>query len=136
MKSELAAEIRRLGGDVGDDVWRWFVENGPHGSGFTWSQTRKEPPGYVGVEHLQRIVAEKEEIDSGFPVRARAIVGRALQSNHTSILRRAIQVAAVVGDEATLRSVSALTGHENEAIAGDARASVFYLRRRLGGKRE
>ena len=66
MDAALAAEVHRLGGDAGDEVWRWFVLNGPHGSGFTWGQARDEPPGYVGVELLQRVVAEKAESDSNF----------------------------------------------------------------------
>lgn len=132
MNTELAAEIARLGGDVADDVWQWLVQNGPHGPHFTWSQTRGEPPGYVGVDHLQRIVAEKEGVDSSFPARARAVVGKALLSTDLSILRRAIQVAAVVGEEAELRAVSGLTTHESEPVAADARAGAFYLRKRLG----
>ena len=136
MNRELAAEIHRLGGDVGDPVWLWLVQNGPHGPSFTWNQTRKEPPGYVGTEFLQRVVTEKEEIDPGFRVRAKTVIRKALLSDDVNFLRRAIQVAAVVGGEAELRQISALTKHEVELVAADARASAFYLRKRLGAKSE
>lgn len=135
MNRALAAEIDRLGGDAGDEVWWWFVQNGPHGPEFTWSQTRQEPPGYVGVEHLQGIVAEKEESDANFLARARTVVGKAFLSTDLNVLRRAIQVAAVVGGEAELQKLAALTTHENESVADDARASMFYLRKRLGATR-
>ena len=52
-------EIRRIGGDPADDVWQWFVTRGPHGSEFTWGQTRSSPPGYVGLTHLEEIVAAR-----------------------------------------------------------------------------
>jgi len=71
VKRELAEEIQRLGGDIGDPVWIWLVRNGPHGPSFTWNQTRKASPGYVGIEHLLSIVAEKEEIDRSFRNRAK-----------------------------------------------------------------
>jgi len=136
VKRELAAEIHRLGGDVGDPVWLWLVRNGPHGPSFTWNQTRKEPPGYVGIEHLRCIVAEKEEIDRSFRVRAKAVIQKALLSDDVNLLRRAIQVAAIVGGQAELRHISTLTKHESEQVAADARASEFYLRKRLGAQSE
>jgi len=136
VKSDLVAEVERLGGNVADDVWRWLLRNGPHGSDFTWSQTRGNPPGYVGVEHLQRIVAEKAEIDASFPVRASAVVRRALSSTDVNVLRRAIQVAAVIGAERELVQVTALVTHENDLVAMDARSSAFYLRKRLRSARK
>jgi len=132
MKRELVAEISRLGGDFSDPVWQWLVLNGPHGSTFTWSQTSKEPPRYVGIEHLQRIVVERAETDSSFSERVKIATRKALLSNDVNLLRRAIQVAAVVGDEAELQQISALISHETEEVAADARASAFYLQNRLG----
>ncbi len=131
MQNKLATEIHRLGGDVGDLVWQWFVRNGPHGPSFTWRQTRKEPPGYVGVEHLESIIADHEEHDPGFRDRVKSVVQKALSSYDMNLLRRAIQVAAVVGDQTELQRLSELTRHESEKVAADARASAFYLRRRL-----
>jgi len=122
-----------LGGDATDEVWRWFLLSGPHGPHFTWGQTRSQPAGHVGVEHLQRIIAEKEARDAGFPDRARAIALLALSSSDPSFIRRAIQVAAVVGGEAELHRIAALTTHALESVASDARASAFHLKKRLKG---
>ena len=72
MNKSLTTEIHNLGGDAADQVWRWFLLNGPHGLNFTWGQTKNQPPGYIGIEHLQRIVTEKEDRDANFADRARA----------------------------------------------------------------
>jgi hypothetical protein len=133
MNKALIAEIHNLGGDPTDEVWRWFLLNGPHGLTFTWRQTKKEPPGYVGVEHLQTIVTEKEERDPSFPDRARAVVRLALSSSDWNVIRRAIQVAAVVGDESDLHRLIALTAHNLKEVASDAKAGAFYLKKRLRG---
>jgi hypothetical protein len=136
VNSALVAEIQSLGGDAGDPVWQWFILRGPHGPHFTWGQTRKEPSGYVGVEHLQQTVYEKEESDPSFSSRARDVIHKAFSSKNPNFLRRAVQVAAVIGGEAELELVSALTSHEDKSVAADARASAFHLRKKLGGKRE
>ena len=131
MKKALTDEIRHLGGDPTDDVWRWLLLNGPHGSAFTWRQTRSEPAGYVGVEHLQSIVAEKTQIDPTFLTRAKVVADQALASADPNFLCRAIQVAAVVGSDNELRRMATFTAHEIELVAANARAGVFYLKRRL-----
>lgn len=131
MNSALTAEIRRLGGDPTDEVWRWFLGKGPHGASFTWSQARGEPPGYVGVEHLQSIVAEHMRVDSSFLTRARHVLELALSSADQNFLCRAIQVASVVGSDSELKRLAPFTCHENPAVAADARAGVFHLKRRL-----
>jgi len=127
----VAAAIRAVGGDPTQRGWEWFVLNGPHGDRFTWAQTKNEPPGYVGVEHLERIVAERHDADPTFRARAREVVRMALASTDIGLLRRAIQVAAVIGSEEELHRIQSLTAHENQTIAADARASGFYLKRRL-----
>ncbi|MBK8016108.1 MAG: hypothetical protein IPK20_04900 [Betaproteobacteria bacterium] len=131
MNGALTAEIRRLGGDPTDELWRWFLRNGPHGNSFTWSQTRGEPPGYVGVEHLQEIVADRMKGNPSFLTRANQITELALLSADPNFLCRAVQVAAVVGTEAQLKRIAPFTSHENSVVAGHARAAVFYLKRRL-----
>jgi hypothetical protein len=127
----LMDEIASLGGDPTDATWHWFVKRGPHGSSFTWGQTKGEPLGYVGVEHLQQIVDEQTRQNASFPERARSVVNSALNSKSPEMLRRAIQVAAVVGADTELKVVARLTGHEDNSVAADARASVFHLTRRL-----
>lgn len=127
----LAAAIGSVGGDPTDPRWEWLALRGPHGAGFTWAQTKNEPPGYVGVEHLERIVAEKQEADPTFVPMARAVVEKALKSTDSGLLRRAIQVGAVLGAEDELRRIQGLTDHEDPEVAADARAGAFYLERRL-----
>jgi hypothetical protein len=127
----LAAEIRNLGGDPSDEVWRWFILNGPHGPEFSWGQSRVEPAGYVGIEHLERIVAERTTNNPEFPARVRAVIQQSFTSTHRGFLRRAIQVAAVVGDAAELERLMAFANHINDKVAADARASAFYLKKKI-----
>jgi hypothetical protein len=134
MNSALTAEIRRLGGDPTDEMWIWFLRRGPHGNSFTWSQTRGEPPGYVGVEHLQTIVAEQMDIDPSFITRAIGVAELALSSTDQNFLCRAVQVASVIGTESELKRLAPFASHENPVVAAHARAGMFYLKKRLRNK--
>jgi len=127
----LSNEIRKVSGDPTDVVWRWFVLNGPHGTRFKWGPSKNGPPGFVELEFLERIVREKEEHDASFPERARAVVRAALSSPDPNFVRRALQVAAVVGGDAELKQVLDFTSHESDEIASDAKASAFHLKKRL-----
>jgi|SRR5687768_1062869 hypothetical protein len=127
----LADVIRATGGDPTEPAWEWLVLRGPHGEAFTWAQTKNQAPGYVGVEHLEQIVTERQDADPTFRSRARDVAKMALSSTDIGLLRRGIQVAAVVGAEAELRRVVSLANHENVAVVGDAKAGAFYLKRRL-----
>jgi hypothetical protein len=131
LHKNLETEVRNLGGDPTDAVWRWFLLNGPHGDSFSWGQTKHNPPGYVGVDHLKRIVSERTELDPDFPAKALSVVVAALASTDPNILRRAIQVTAVVGTLDELDRIKRLSKHELESVAADARASVFHMRKRL-----
>ncbi|MBL0379682.1 MAG: hypothetical protein JKP90_08435 [Desulfofustis sp. PB-SRB1] len=131
MNNLIADEVRSLGGEPTDDVWLWLLERGPHGEDFSWSQRKNKPPGYVGVEHLQQIVQERNANDSSFSERAREAVTLALRADNPVILRRGIQVAAVVGGEPELVAVVGLAQSEIQKVAADAKASAFYLKRRL-----
>ena len=126
-----SSAILEVGGDPTDLIWEWLAVKGPHGAGFTWGQTKAEPAGYVGVEHLEQIVIEQESADPGFRARARNVVKLALKSSDVSLLRRGVQVAAVVGGEEELDRIQSLTTHQDSAVAAHARASAFYLKRRL-----
>ena|SRR5688572_27640774 len=125
------AAIQAVGGDPTEPEWEWLVRRGPHGDTFTWGQTKNEPAGYVGVEHLEKIVAERHEADPDFLEKALDVVRKALRSSDVGLLRRAIQVGAVVGADDELRLIQTLRDHENGRVAGDAKAAVFYLSRQL-----
>jgi hypothetical protein len=126
---QLQAEIVKLGGDPSDATWYWFVINGPHGSNFNWAPTRNEPAGYVALEHLREIVAARAEADAEFVLRVRDVIKRALASNDMQLVRRAIQVAAVVGGSVELDRIAALVHSSDQNVAADARACVFVLSR-------
>jgi hypothetical protein len=125
----LLTEIRRIGGDPADDVWQWFVTRGPHGSEFTWGQTRSSPPGYVGLTHLEDIVAREEKARPGFSTRARSVALAALGSSHPDLVRRGLQVLGVVGTGTDLESVKPLAGSQDPQVAADAKACIFQLKR-------
>ena len=127
----IGTAIRAVGGDPTEPEWEWLALKGPHGDTFTWGQMKSEPPEYVGVEHLERIVLEKHGADSDFPTKARKLVNKALSATDVSLLRRAIQVGAVVGADDELRRIQSLTEHEDPAVVADAKAGAFYLKRRL-----
>ena len=130
MNRAITNEIVRLGGDPTDEIWTWLVTRGPHGSSFTWSQTRNEPSGYVGVNHLQDIVGELAVSMPAFQERALRVVNVAMSSELTELARRAIQVAAVVGGSNELQQVKQLASSQDTAVASDARACAFYLKGR------
>lgn len=124
-------EILRVGGDPADEIWNWLVMRGPHGPSFTWGQTRSEPAGFVGVNLLEKVSDEMTVSVVNFKNRARFVVGLAMKSNVSELVRRGIQVAAVVGGQEELEIVNRLTQSTDAAIGADARACSFYLKRRI-----
>tara|TARA_B100000745_G_C20141947_1_gene391525 strand:+ start:1405 stop:1848 length:444 start_codon:yes stop_codon:yes gene_type:complete len=133
MRYELKEEVLRLGGDPASEEWIWFLTRGPYGDAFTWSQGKRNPAGYVGLNHLRDIVADYNKTDPGFIGKAQKIVKASLNSSVIEILRRGIQVASVVGDKDILTEVKKLTNNPNEKVSGDAKACVFELKRLLKG---
>jgi hypothetical protein len=125
-----ADAIARIGGDPTDLLWEWIASYGPHGAHFTWAQTKREPPGYVGVEHLEQVISEKEMASPGHrnELRDRARLG--LASSDDGLLRRCIQISSVVGGNDELETLIGLIEMDG-VIGSDARAAAFYLRRRL-----
>jgi hypothetical protein len=131
MHRALRDEILRVGGDVADPRWVWFARQGPHGPAFTWSAVRGEPRGHVGLEHLAKVIDEHEQADPGFrewsKLACRVVLDRSAVGN---LLRRALQISAVVGEETDLPRLRAFQVHEDPDVAADARAAVFHLKRR------
>jgi len=129
MKREFIEEVEKLGGDIASPEWQWFLTRGPHGESFTWSQTRNEPPGYVGFEHLKETIDQYKSDDSSFKSRITDVVVKAIKSENTEILRRAIQVASLIGGKNIQNLVKELINHCDSRVSGDARACVFVLER-------
>lgn len=121
----------RIGGDPSDILWEWFLFRGPHGSYFTWGQTRQNPPGYVGLEHLKSVVAELEQRDPGFSIHVRNIATAGITSIDSDIVRRGIQIIAVVGEPADVKAINDLRVHADPSVAADAKACLFELKHRL-----
>jgi len=115
--------LGRIAREKGDRIWYWLLRNGPHGSGFNWAPQLNGR--YDSVEHLKRVIAEWTEQDRLFPVKARLAALEALAYEQPAILRRAIQVLAIVGTDEDLTLVGRLQGHPNEAVANDARSCLF-----------
>jgi hypothetical protein len=127
MNASLSSEVRGLGGDPTDKLWRWFMMRGPQGPSFSWSQKKIDPPGYVGLEHLREVVAERAAQDPTFLVRARAIARKALTSGHNDVLRRGLQVSAALSLRDVAATVQELTQHSDQFVASDAWACLFLL---------
>ena len=123
--------IRAVGGDPTTHEWEWVASAGPHGRTFSWSQQRQSPPGYVGIEHLERVLQEREQQSEGFLLRVRDCVAMALQSEDEDLLRRAIQVSAALGFAAALPRIRMLAADSRTLVASDARASAFLLNAKL-----
>lgn len=129
MNRALTSEVLRIGGDPADPVWQWFLLNGPHGRSFTWSQTRKEPPGYCGLDHLREIIAERAKINPFFPAQARTVAERALTSEEPVFIRRAIQVMAAAGGRDDAGLIEPFVAHRLKSVSNDAKACLFELKR-------
>ena len=114
-------------------LWEWIAAYGPHGRHFTWGQTKREPPGYVGVEHLEKVIEEREVASAGQREELRKRVTLGLDAADKGLLRRCIQIASIVGSREDLSVLVSLGAHADEAVAADARAAAFHLKRRLKG---
>jgi dienelactone hydrolase len=130
MKRLLVNEIIRVGGDPADEIWRWLCTRGPHGDSFSWGQTRDNPAGYVGIVHLEDIVNERSAIDPDFRACAREAARRALASDMPDLVRRGIQVLAVVAGRQEQSLIESFVSSSEAEVAADARACIFYLKRR------
>ena len=128
-----AAAIESIGGDPTDLLWEWIAAYGPHGHHFTWGQTKREPPGYVGVEHLEKAIDERDVSSLGHREELRKRVSRGLGAADEGLLRRCIQIASIVGSREELDVLVVLGTHADGTVAADARAAAFHLKSRLKG---
>jgi hypothetical protein len=105
-----------------DTVWYWFLRRGPHGSSrFRWTRGGI----HSDIDLLHRVIREWSETDSAFPEKARGIALEAIESGSPEMIRRAIQVLAVVGESADFPVVKRFLQHADERIAADARCFFF-----------
>lgn len=128
MNRHLVREVENLGGSVSDPIWDWLINNGPHGGSFTWSQTKDEAPGYVGIKRLEKIVQEKIASNGNFPERAKSVVLIALKSSNEDIIIRAIQILAAIGYATDVEIISKFTTCKSQMVSKNAKACEFYLK--------
>ena len=83
------------------------------------------------MEHLERVLQEREQQSEGFLARVQDCVVMALQSEDEDLLRRAIQLSAALGFAAALPRIRALAADSDGPVASDARASAFLLSLKL-----
>ena len=128
-----AEAVAAVGGDPTDLLWEWIAAFGPHGANFSWGQTKRAPPGYVGIEHLEKLVEEREAASAGYRTELRKRVALGLASGDERLLQRCVQVAAVVGEREELKVLQSMGTVSQGNVAADARAAAFHLKRRLKG---
>lgn len=129
MDSRQQRWVTEVGGDPADPMWHWLLDRGPHGPSFTWATSRHEPPGVVGIELLRKLIRQFSDEDAEFTTRSREIARCALASSHSELVRRGLQVLAVVGTEEDRESIRRLREHRIEGVARDAKAALFELER-------
>lgn len=106
MNKAFTSEVFRLGGNPAD-----------------------EPAGYVGLDHLRKIVAERVSRDLQFSARAAHVARLALASHQPPFIRRGLQVIGALQDVDSIPNVGELVAHSDREVSADARACVFVLRR-------
>src|SRR5437868_6423422 len=103
--------VMEAGGDPSDEAWYWFMCRGPHGPTFTWGVSHQGPPGYVGLELLRKVIDERTALEADFPERLRAIARAAVGSSDAEVVRRSLQVLAVVGHMEDIPLIEGLVTH-------------------------
>jgi hypothetical protein len=125
-------DIDSLGGKPSDPIWQWLINKGPHGSTMTWSQTKNEPPGFIGVELLKQVVEEKQAADNDFNFKAKEMIQTAFKSDNSNILINAIQVCAVIGETNNdLNMLSNFLNYPDILVQKHAKAATFYLKQKI-----
>jgi hypothetical protein len=105
-----------------DTISHWFLTLGPHGgSKFRWTRGGI----FSSIDGLHRVVEKLAETDPAFPEKARRIALKAIEWGSPGIIRRAIQVLAVVGESADFPVVTRFLQHADERVAADARCFFF-----------
>ncbi|MFB9865488.1 hypothetical protein [Rufibacter immobilis] len=111
-----------LAEDPSDPVWHWFICNGPHGERFTW-----EKPSYAesDLHYLENFIDERAETIEKFYERARTVALKSLEIDNHVMIRTAIQVLCVIGQDEDLQLVLEFVNHEDKSVRHDAKACLF-----------
>jgi hypothetical protein len=115
-------ESLKLADDQGDPAWRWFILNGPPGERFQWKRYGTLPS---DIEMLEEFIDERGADDSEFRNKIRGISVSLLAKNNSVLIRTAIQVLTVVGNEEDMQLVQHFVDSEDLDVKNDARCALF-----------
>jgi len=115
-------ESLKIADDPSDPAWRWFILNGPHGERFQWTRFGTLPR---DIEYLEEFINEREDTYSGFRKKIREISLTTLNGDNIVLIRTAIQVLTIVGNDDDLKLLDQFVEHENIDIQNDAKCGLF-----------
>jgi hypothetical protein len=91
---------------------------------------------YIGIVRLEEVINERSVIDASFRKRACDAAFRTLSSSTPELMRRGIQALAVVAGAPEQAITKAFASAPQTEIAADARACMFYLKKRQVSNRD
>lgn len=112
----------KLAKDPSDPVWHWFICNGPHGERFSWVKDSIMP---VDLFYLKEFINEKTLADPQFISKARAVALQSLEIPNSAMIRKAIQVLCVIGEDNDLELLKEFLADEDESIVKDVKCCLF-----------
>ena len=115
-------ESLKLADDPSDSAWRWFILNGPHGEQFQWNRFGTLPK---DIEYLEKFINEREDTELGFREKIREISLKSLDRDNIILIRTAIQVLTIVGNDDDIKLVVQFVEDENIDIQNDAKCALF-----------
>ncbi|MCX6854794.1 MAG: hypothetical protein NTV80_07800 [Verrucomicrobia bacterium] len=121
--------LRRAAPPPSDEVWHWFVCNGPHGECFEWVNPVLGAGGELSL--LRRFISERAEVIPDFEMYARQIAIEALQSEDASLVLKGIHVLTAIGTEEEMHLLVPLATDSRKAVAKHARTALFERRIRV-----
>lgn len=112
----------KLADDPADSAWRWFILNGPHGERFKWVQYNSLPK---DIEYLTKFIEQYSENIPDFKNKIRQIALLTLDRENIILIRTAIQVLTVVGNDDDMNLIQSFVIHNDSDIQKDAKCALF-----------
>lgn len=116
--------LRRDTPPPSDEVWHWFVCNGPHGKGFQWANS-------LGL--LRSFISERAEEIPDFEIHARGIAIEALLSEDAALVLKGIHVLTAIGSDEEMQLLAPMVLDRRKVAAKHARTALFERRIRVKG---
>ena len=118
--------LRRASPPPSDEVWHWFVCNGPHGESFEWTNPVLGPGGDLRL--LREFISERSETIPHFEEFAREIAVESLQSDDGSLVLKGIHVLTAIGSDEEMLLLLPFTDDRRTRVATHARTALFERR--------